>query len=406
METKGKLKNYRLLLWLGLGLMACSIIINLILSVCGIPNSIEQGPFIFFQRDIFIGICMSVFIVPLVEEFVFRYWGEDTKAAYLIDSTLIPFIAYLVTGTWYISAIALVVFLAITFFLSGGKKFYSMTATTVLIFTFLHTYCNDFHNIHTIFNITYYVGLSLLCTYIYAKRDFWWATLTHSASNLIIILITLIPTTISSDNSSIKIAQLPTDICQSAPQDNNCTEIEGSLDRIMRTIAYRIDKQTSDDPMHKSTFYRTTFADQINHGYYTLHITPQTPHTQIDYTDVTNCLKEAGILRIDTTYENILLLKLENESPLNSEHTDALHTVAQLITYIRNNYGVPLIPGNGLNCHYPINLDWEKLDELTSLEACKKYIAHTLGLSMTELDHSRAQVITFRPRNPFQKTTE
>ncbi len=393
MDKKNNSNNLAILLWLGLGLFVIAIVVNLILGLCGVVNTVDQGIAGIFGFGVIISALIIIFIIPLLEEFAFRFWGRDKKVAYIIDIILIPVLVYFITTTWYVALAVLAMLLAIFIFLKEKKKFVAMTIVTVAVFSLLHLKGCGF-TVQGLLCITQMAGLALLCTYLCVRYSFWWACGAHGINNLLAFSLLLIPIRISTDSCNLKISPLFGSTYDVISEQDSGKVIKGDMTLIAYTMA--IEQHSGDNPMEQKTFYRVLREGQAHSSNYTLRITPQDPGAPIDYQSAIKALESNGFLHIDTTYESKILLSLEDENLLLTEQKGANSTLEELIEEIRLQYNAPVLPDEGLNCKIPIKLNFGELHRQHTLDECNAYLMRTYGLALDKLEHSRAQIITFK----------
>ena len=148
--------------------------------------------------------------------------------------------------------------------------------------------------------------------------------------------------------------------------------------------------------MERATFYRTDYQGVSMMKTYTLRITPRQAGSPIDYNKIIDTLHRMGYGIVDTTYEAALILNVVDNSLLSASHEGRAASIGTLIAQLRSEYSIPLQPSSGLNCSYPIKIQWKDISQCATWEEADTYLRETYGLAIAKSNRSKVQIVTFR----------
>lgn len=405
--NKGLKIDITLLLKIGIGLYVGSYVL---LVLCQIFNYQQNQDLLFSVIDKLIYYTSSIVtlvvisvLIPIIEEFAFRFWGIKKKYAFVI-SLLFTTVYILLTGN---TILAIVVFIAlgILFFLVKENELL-LIITTSIIFSLLHVNGFSTVNIRTILSLINIFSFAVILCCVTIKYHFVFAVGIHIVNNLIAVSpkITLskikednvmyyrnTQSTFSTNDYSISLKPITdeNDYIDQTYDDIQTISFTGSLHNFIESVqildtnktinsVYKIDKTIKD--------ILPDYAITLNYK-----ITDT-----LDYNNILNDVMGSIFSRCDTTYCTTYSLNISDFSKLNNNEQYDEISLRELAIKLESFYGIPIILDNDINEKYPICIADDLFAKNMSLEKLKDLLTESYGIELSQINHCKKMVIEFR----------
>lgn len=144
-----------------------------------------------------------------------------------------------------------------------------------------------------------------------------------------------------------------------------------------------------------STLYVWPSNQEVKQHYRVV-IVNKKPDASPDFLQVVRGMVDNSPLTSDTSYENMYLLSVKDESQFASMYSNDVHAtdVKGFVTLLRSRYSLPVVYDNAVNTDFPVSYKMEEtvdigLDEFLSL------LRDKYGIEVRKQNHARMQVIKF-----------
>jgi|GEM_PF-3053661 len=344
-------------------------------------------------------------VVPILEEFMFRYWIKSKKKPriLLLFALMGGYVAF--STFWWIGVGGFLLCALLDCVLrdNSDARILMLIPITTLLFVLAHiTEFSEF-NIDTALCLTQLFGLGLLACWMVYNVGFWWACLLHALNNILALLVVILvptpplytPTAISFETQlySASLQPISGDPIDFREINDSTVVVIGSLP----VIAFNLAKEFN--PSIISGTYSPTEVFRIHSDYkepswkYTLKFIDTIPYKNAPWlaTDLANHSR----LRIDTTYENVYVLGIEDQQKLNEASGKINNTLMRLAEEIRIDYDCPIVLEKGTNEYFPIRYDNDLLSYPYDIDALPSTLSEKLGLFMYKSNIHKIQVIRF-----------
>lgn len=356
---------------------------------------------IYYTSSIVVLIIVSV-LLPIIEEFAFRFWGMKKKYASIISLLLISVYISL-TGN-IILAISAFIVLGILFFIVKENELL-LIITTSIIFSILHIDGFSSVNIKTILSLINIFSFAVILCCVTIKYHFILAVVIHIINNLTAISPQITSAKIKEDNFmyyrniqsmfstndysvSLKPITDENDYTEQLYNDVQTISFSGSLSSFVELIqildtnktinsVYKIDKSIKNVlPDYVITLnYKTT--DSLN------------------YNNILNDVLQSIFSRCDTIYSTTYSLNIIDFSKLNNDELCNEISLRELAIRLESFYGIPIMLDDDINEKYPIFVDNDLFVKNKPLEELKELLIESYGIELIQINHCKKQVLEF-----------
>lgn len=356
---------------------------------------------IYYTSSIVVLIIVSV-LLPIIEEFAFRFWGMKKKYASIISLLLISVYISL-TGN-IILAISAFIVLGILFFIVKENELL-LIITTSIIFSILHIDGFSSVNIKTILSLINIFSFAVILCCVTIKYHFILAVVIHIINNLTAISPQITSAKIKEDNFmyyrniqsmfstndysvSLKPITDENDYTEQLYNDVQTISFSGSLSSFVELIqildtnktinsVYKIDKSIKNVlPDYVITLnYKTT--DSLN------------------YNNILNDVLQSILSRCDTIYSTTYSLNIIDFSKLNNDELCNEISLRELAIRLESFYGIPIMLDDDINEKYPIFVDNDLFVKNKPLEELKELLIESYGIELIQINHCKKQVLEF-----------
>ena len=356
---------------------------------------------IYYTSSIVVLIIVSV-LLPIIEEFAFRFWGMKKKYASIISLLLISVYISL-TGN-IILAISAFIVLGILFFIVKENELL-LIITTSIIFSILHIDGFSSVNIKTILSLINIFSFAVILCCVTIKYHFILAVVIHIINNLTAISPQITSAKIKEDNFmyyrniqsmfstndysvSLKPITDENDYTKQLYNDVQTISFSGSLSSFVELIqildtnktinsVYKIDKSIKNVlPDYVITLnYKTT--DSLN------------------YNNILNDVLQSIFSRCDTIYSTTYSLNIIDFSKLNNDELCNEISLRELAIRLESFYGIPIMLDDDINEKYPIFVDNDLFVKNKPLEELKELLIESYGIELIQINHCKKQVLEF-----------
>lgn len=403
--------SFKEILWAGVVLWLVSVFARIVLSLCG--NEMPGQDVLFDMLGTLNGITYVValmvllgIIAPILEEFLFRYWIKSRKKVV----TILLFAAmgaYVALSTfWWLGVISFLVCVMLDYFLidnSNARTIMLMLATS-LLFSVAHiTEFSEF-NIDAILCMTELFGLALVACWLVYNKGFWWACLLHALNNLFALLIIILapkpplynPTAMSFETPlySASLQPLMGDTIDSYEINDSTLVLKGSLPVIALDMVRKFNPDIISGTYSSTEYFKIHISYRSNEPCwkYTL-----TFHDTIPYKRASHLVADLAMrsrLRIDTTYDYMYVIGIEDMQKLNASKGED-NTLVGLAEDLRIVYDCPVVLEKGTNEFFPIKYSMGLFQYPYDVEDLPNILVEKLGLFMYQSTVHKIQTITF-----------
>lgn len=400
--------SYVWVLWTGVALWLVSALIRLARGLFGGEVS---GQDVLFDAigSVDAPITMAVLfvligaIVPVLEEFLFRCWIKSKRTAL----TIVLFAAmgcYVAISTfWSLGLLCFVstLLVYVVFGKSSNVQTVTLMFQTSLFFSAAHITGFSVFDLDSTLCLCELFGLGLVACWLVYNTNFWYACLLHAANNIVALLLILAssapnaPVEISFETPlySASLKPIATEGIDFREIDDSTVVVTGKLP----TIALDLVRKFNPDIV--MGLYSPTEVFDIELAYkknpyweYTL-----TFHDTIPYRhapQLVTDLARHSRLQIDTTYEDMYILGIEDPVKVNESEGEE-RNLASLAEDIRIFYDCPVVLEKGTNEFYPIKYDDDLLSYPCEMRSLPSILSDKLGLFIYKSDVHKIQAVYF-----------
>jgi CAAX amino terminal protease family. len=360
-KTKGP-KLFKWALWWGLGIVVVCVAI---LMIMGESVKDFDAPMmdVFYNMIYKFGILPVVLIIgivaPIIEEFVFRSWGNGklwTGTTSLILMALIT-----LSIGWWLSLITIVCGAFILYYFRDDRKtkMFSLMILSSIMFAVAHAsnYNGDGHWFMMFVSVLHKFGFGLMASYLVINYNLFWSMVFHALNNSILALPLLIG--FNSINNEVKVIE------------NDDFRVE------MRTVLVEDKQLDMSNKFYTNAIENTYFGNAASFAhqamYYDVwsqrmdpnfdtlilavnyrafpkcHFNLSFKQEPIDYHRLLNTLVEEGLIEIDTTVKQAYKMDITDQSKLVYGQPEGLISYKMLVRLVRETIELPFyidIPNN------------------------------------------------------------
>lgn len=408
MKRKFSETKFRWALWLGIGLFLGAMLTNGILrwlDVCSVQQG--SGYFMIEQMGYFVAFLLIVIVVPIIEEFIYRFWGRGTNVGYIVTMILVP-IAFMFSTYNWVASVCLLVALLLTYFLTRNDlRLILFMIITVLASCLPHLFTFADINISAIISIVEIMGLAFILSFLAVNYGLIWAIFGHSLNNLIAYFLILLPITFQTSHYNVELrpigdAHSGYDI-ETQMGDTLIIKADAEMAAIM--MMENQDDADMINDLKRNTYYRRGMDVSLRDiekmkdkaqapmlPTYTMTIIPRDVITKPNYHEVLRGMEEKGILRLDTTYNIMYVMEVENSLFLNVPEEHRKSTLDGLIVDLRLRYDLSILPGQSLNMNAPVSIGYDDLKNM-SFEECVHFLKKH-GIVLKRVKDNHVKMIT------------
>ena len=309
-----------------------------------------------------------------------------------------------ISSFWWLGCAGFIVYLLIDIVMSNkpnARTILLMLATS-LLFASAHITGFSGFNIDTFLVLTELFGLGLVACWLIYNMGFWYACLLHALNNIFALLIIQFsptpplytPVEVSFDTPlySATLKPLSEETINIYEVDDSTLIVKGNLPVIAFNLVQKFNPDIIEGSYSTTEYFKTDLSYK-NEPCWELTLTF---HDTIPYQQAPQIvadLAKHSFLRIDTTYENMYVIGIEDPIKINEKTGEINNSLAGLAEDIRITYDCPVVLEKGTNELYPINYDFDlynhKITELPSI------LSEKLGLFMYRSDVHKIQVVCF-----------
>lgn len=404
----GEAPKFRWALWCGLGIFVGSMVVKaLLMLLTDIQLSDESDPFTMLSGVLppALIILLIVAILPCIEEFSFRWWGRDTRVAYVVDIVLISLYVGNLSHSIWLLLIAAATLSAIVLFAKGDRRLLLMMIASSLLFASVHASNYADMDLDTLSSLLQIFGLALVLSYLSINYSLWWSIAAHAANNALTTLVLMVPASFATEHYEVTINTLWSQGEFATYEEHGTTAVfKGSILIIANSLQYKQDYQDSVDFSSRHTFYRSKFS--ATPTLYEMSVKGKEAGQPWYYAEVLQGLIDNHMLFADTTREPLLLLTIADDTLAHTfRQGDTTTTVGNVVRDLQICYDMPIVLGGEVDKEQPINVCTDSLKRCTygteqevaaeAQQRCR-YLRRTCGVTLKQSDNEQAQIVTFR----------
>jgi len=350
-------------------------------------------------------IILGIF-APVLEEFLFRYWIKSRKRA--VSTALYAAMGcYVALSTfWWLGSggFLLCVLLDLLLGDKANIRMLTLMLATSLIFALAHITGFSAFNIDSVTAITELFGLGLVACWLVYNIGFWYACLLHALKNIVALLIVLLspassmytPAEVNFDTPLYSATLKPSsEEGISLREINDSTVVaKGKLPVIANLLVEYFDPAIIERTYSAAAFFKIDLSFRNEPCWdYTL-----TFHDTIPYGNAPQLVTELAkqsLLQIDTTYEEVYVIGIEDTLKLEQSTGEWSGTLASLAEDIRIIYDCPVVLEDGINVFRPVEYGKDLMQYPYDISKLPSILADKLGLSIHKSEGRKIPVICF-----------
>ena len=367
-----KPKLFRWALWWGIGIV---VVCLTILMIKGESMEDFGSPImnVFYSMIYRFGVFPVILYVgllgPIMEEFVFRSWGNG-KLWTGITSIILMALFTLSVG-WWLSLITLVcgAFILICFRDDRKKKLFSLMMLSSILFAVAHAgnYNGEGHWFMMFISVLEKFGFALVASYLVINYSLFWSMVLHVLNNSLITIPFFLG--VNDINNEVKVVEnedfryeMRTVMVEDKQLDMSNKFYTNAVENTYfgnaagfanQAMYYDVWSQGMDPN------YDTVMIANVDYNEYPkCHFNLTFKQEPINYHRLLNTLVEEGLIEIDTTVTQAYKMHITDTSKLVYGQSGGLISYKMLISLVRQNIGLPIyaeIPneakGSGSNAY-------------------------------------------------------
>lgn len=359
------------------------------------------------RTAIVFGVLLVGVIIPIFEEFLFRYWHRCDKRVFTSILFLSMGCYVSVCSFWWLGIVGfLLCFLIDRLFANRqGLRTLALVFTTSVLFALAHVNGFSSMGIDMVLCMVSLFGFGLVANWLVLNVGFLWACLLHILNNTIAILfIVMMPEPPLYDAVamhfdtplySASLQPLAEESIDFREVDDNTVTIKGSLPIIAFNLVKHFNPDVVFGSYSQTELFRIVLSDKTKEPYwsYTLTFHDSIPYRNAPW--LANDLMAHSRLQIDTTYENMYVIGVEDMQRLCSSSGETSSTLVGLAEELRIVYDCPVVLEKGTNEYLPVKYDSDLLSYEYDIEEISSELSSRLGLFLYKSSVHKIQVITF-----------
>ena len=351
-----KPKLFRWALWWGLGIIAVCLTIIIIKDerLEGFEDTMMNAIYSMVYRFGILPVVLYIGIIgPVMEEFVFRLWGNG-KLWTGITSIILMALFALAVG-WWLSLLTIVCGVSILIYFRDEreKKLFYLMLLSSAVFAVAHAgnYNGEGQKFMMFVSVLHKFGFGLVASYLVINYSLFWSMLFHAAHNSLAAIPFFIG--LNSINNEVRVIEnedfrleMRTVLVEDKDLDRSnkfyTNYVENSYFGNVAGFAnqamlYDVRSQGMDPN------YDTLTLAMVNYEEYPkCHFNLSFKQEPINYHRLINTLAEEGLIEIDTTVSQAYRMHITDQSKLVYGQTRELLSYKLLIGLIRQNIGLPV----------------------------------------------------------------
>lgn len=402
--------SYLTILWVGVALWLGSIIIQIVLSLCGYETASQDGLTEVLENlkkivPIVVILVLFGILIPILEEFMFRYWIKSKKRVMTIVLFAVMSATVAFSSFWWLGVAGFLLCLLLDLFLRNrpNARTISLMLATSLLFASAHIKEFSQFNVSTVFSLTDLFGMALVACWLIYNWGFWWACLLHVLNNTVALLLillapasssVLIESRLDTHQYSAVLTPISGDTIAVRQLNDSTVVVMGELPSIALYLVEEFHPDIIHHTYSPTEFFRLgddfkkgsrwkytlTFHDSIPYGH--------APQLVTDFADLAD-------IHIDTTYKNVYILGIEDSSKAGVTTETTCRNFAELAEDIRISYDCPVVLEEGIDALSPISYEWDLFTYPYETERLTPVLSEKLGLYLRKSDTRKIPVITF-----------
>ena len=365
-------KLFKWALWWGIGIVVACLTILIIngesLEDFGSPM-MDVFYSMIYRFGIFPFILYIGLVGPIMEEFVFRLWGNGKMWTGITSILLMALFANAIG--WWLSLITLVcgVFILVYFRDDRKKKLFSLMMLSSILFAVAHAgnYNGEGHWFMLFVSVLEKFGFALVASYLVINYSLFWSIVFHVVNNSLIAIPFLFG--VNAINKEVKVVEnedfrleTRTVLIEDKQLDMSNKFYTNAVKNTYfgnaaafanQAMYYDVWNQGT-DPNYDTVMIANVDYDEFPKCHFNLTF-KQEP---INYHRLLNTLTEEGLIEIDTTVTQAYRMYITDTSKLVYGQLGGLISYKMLIGLVRQNIGLPIyaeIPneakGSGSNAY-------------------------------------------------------
>jgi membrane protease YdiL (CAAX protease family) len=350
-----KPKLFRWALWWGLGIIAVCLTIIIIKgeSLEGFDTPLMDAIYSMVYRFGILPVVLYIGIIgPVMEEFVFRLWGNG-KLWTGITSIILMALFALAVG-WWLSLLTIVcgVSILVYFREDREKKLFSLMLLSSVVFAVAHAgnYNGEGQKFILFVSVLEKFGFGLVASYLVINYNLFWSIVFHVANNSLLAIPFFIG--FNSINKEVRVIEnedFRLEMRTVLVKDNTLNTSKqfqyGATGSYFGNVAVFANQAMYFDVMDQgiNPNYDTlimALPDYEAYPYCDFNLSFK--KEPFNYHRLLNALEAEGLIEIDTTVTQAYRMYITDQSKLVSGQSGGLITYNMLIGLIRQNIGLPV----------------------------------------------------------------
>lgn len=346
-------------------------------------------------------------VFPILEEFVFRFWIKCGKTQLRMLLFVVMGCYTAIGSFWYIGVAGAAACILADYLLRNkeGRRTPLLFVMTSVVFAVGHIGGFSEYNANMVLYITQLFGLGLILCWLMYNVGFWMACLLHVINNLISLavimsvptpmLYTPDPTSYDTTTYSACLQPLDKETIDFKQINDSTIVIKGHLTNIAGMLVENFNPDIVDlDYSHTEYFrYRYPQRGKLPYWELTLIFHDTIPYRHAPY--LASDLASHSRLSIDTTYEDIYIIGIEDEHKVNESKGNINTTLAGFAVEMRMLQDWPFVLDDGVNELYPFSYDQSLFRMPYSFDELSELLSEKMGLYVYKSDVHKIQVINF-----------
>ena len=348
-----------------------------------------------------LGVC-----VPILEEFLFRYWivCKKTMSTIVLYGAMACYVS--VNSFWWIGLVGFLLCLSLHFLIKNSStRMVSLIIATSLLFASGHI--SGFYSVNTdaVLCMAELFGLGLVASWLVYNIGFWWACLLHAVNNVVSLLFVMfappptlydaVPVEFETPLYSASLHPVSDDgICHYEINDSTLY-FKGTLPSIADRMATLFNPGIITGSYSPTEFIKSELSAKAKepHWEYTLRFHDTIPYHNAPW--LAQDLADNSQLKIDTTYEYIYVITIEDSQKLNESAGEIETTLAGLAEDLRIFYSAPFVLEKGTNEFFPLRTELSMWKYSYDADEVSAILKEKYGLGMYRSSVHKIQVISF-----------
>lgn len=349
-------KLFKWALWWGLGIVVVCLTIILIIgeSSEGFEAPIMNAIYSMVYQFGILPVALYVGLGgPILEEFVFRSWGNGKLWTGITSILLMALFAFAVE--WWLSllTIACGAFILIYFRDDRKKKLFSLIILSSIVFAVTHAgnYNGEDHGVMMFVSVLQKFGFGLVASYLVINYSLFWSMVLHAVNNSLFAIPFLIG--LNAVNNEVKVVEnadlrleTHTVLVEDKQLDMSNRFITNAVENTYFGNAAGFANQAMYyDVLSQGTNpdYDTVMLADVNNSVFPkCHFNLSFKQEPINYHRLLHTLVEEGMVEIDTTVTQAYRMYITDTTKLVYGQTGGLISYKMLIGLVRQNIGLPV----------------------------------------------------------------